>query len=212
MKIQFKLIMLVSLTFVKLYTQTPCDCSPTTKIEHQQRTSAKHESNYSKFPNKKDTITVDYIYNWEDNYSDKTQNIKTNPSNPMSERCKETPEDTLYILTGNMWFVKQEANDCDFHIEIGTDNPEDTRIIVEVEKENCELQKKIKEYLDSKGLKITNLTGNNAAKDHFNEGIPCIVTGLGFYDASHKSNTNHGDKHTKKYTWELHPVKEIVFK
>lgn len=67
-------------------------------------------------------------------------------------------------------FVKQEGNDCDFHIEIGTENPDDTRIIVEVPEENSDLQKKIKDYLDNKGLKITNLTGSNAAKDHFKEG------------------------------------------
>jgi hypothetical protein len=38
-----------------------------------------------------------------------------------------------------------------------------------------------------------------------------LVTGVGFYDATHKPDTNHGDKHTRKYAWELHPVKEITF-
>jgi hypothetical protein len=46
---------------------------------------------------------------------------------------------------------------------------------------------------------------------HFDVPIHVVVTGLGFYDKSHASDTNHGDVHTKKYSWELHPVRDIDF-
>ena len=52
-------------------------------------------------------------------------------------------------------------------------------------------------------------SNNNVA--HFDDPLPVIVIGLGFYDASHKPDTNHGDVHTRKYSWELHPVQDIIF-
>jgi len=87
LKKPLEIILLLFIILGKLYSQSPCDCSPTTAIEKQHRTDAKHEINYNNYPLKEDTITVDYIYNLEDTYSDKTQTIKTNPTNPLSKRC-----------------------------------------------------------------------------------------------------------------------------
>jgi len=188
-----------------------CPCESTTVKPHQQRSGAKHVENYDDFILKEDTITVKYIYKWQKKYKAKTAIIKTNPTNPASKRQHDTPEDSLYILKGFMWFVKQEDNDCDLHIEIGTKDSAATRIIVEVPKENQELQNKIFEKLESLHLKIVNCTISNPKKAHFKTPLPVIIVGLGFYDASHKPDTNHGDAHSKKYSWELHPVKEIIF-
>src|ERR1035437_1295710 len=188
-----------------------CSCTATTAVSNQQRTKAKHADNYNDFIQKQDTITVSYIYKWQNKYSSYTQTITVNPNSPASYRKHNTPEDTLYILKGYMWFVKTEGNDCDFHIEIGPKSPTGTRVVVEIPKENTALQSSVKQYLDDLGLKILNCNISNSANAHFQKGLPVIVTGLGFYDASHKPNTNHGDAHTKKYSWELHPVKDIVF-
>ena len=195
-----------------LYGQNnACNCYPTTPKERQDRSSAKHETNYGIYKLKKDTISVEYIYGWGDLYYLATKSISKKAENPKSIRKHNTPEDSLYILKGYMWFVKTEDNDCDFHIEIGPKNIDGDRIIIEVPVENIKTQQKIKDYLNKHGLKIMGCGTSNSKKAHFDKGIPVVVVGLGFYDASHKPDTNHGDKHTKKHSWELHPVKEIYF-
>jgi hypothetical protein len=188
-----------------------CSCNALTPKTLQRRSDAKHVANYDDFFLHRDTIGVKYIYRWQKKYKAKTDIIKTNPANPASRRQHDTPEDSLYILKGFMWFVKQEDNDCDLHMEIGTEDSADIRIVVEVPKENKSLQNKIFKKLESLHLKIMNCTVSTSKKAHFTTPIPVIVTGLGFYDASHKPDTNHGDAHSKKYSWELHPVKEIIF-
>lgn len=207
---------LVFILFVNGYiyckAQKPtCPCSAGTKKANQHRSGAKHVTNYEDFVLKEDTITVAYINKWEKKFKAKTNTIKTIPTNPASKRKSGTPEDTLYVLKGFMWFVSQEDNDCDFHIEIGTDNVFANRIVVEVTKENTELQKKIRKELDARGEKILDCNTSSTEVAHFDNPIPVIIIGLGFYDTSHKPNTNHGDVHTKKYSWELHPVQEIIF-
>ena len=203
---------LATVSISSLFAQpTGCPCTATTQAANQSRTAAKHEINYSKYILKTDTIGVGYIYAWQAAYDALTSQIKANPNNQASKRKQGTPEDTLYILKGFMWYVKLEPNDCDFHIEIGTDNPPDTRIVVEVTQENKAVQKKIRQELDSRQLHIKGCKPGHSADSHFPQGIPVVVTGLGFYDASHKPNTNHGDAHTKLYSWELHPLKEVVF-
>lgn len=190
---------------------TMCACDPETEFDRQARSGAKHEKDYGHYKRKKDTIDVAYIYKWEKQYADSVKTISRNPENPKSQRKHKTPEDTLYTLKGYLWFVKSEHNDCDYHLEIGPKEIGGTRIVVEVKEENIELQQKIKAHLNSLGLKMMGCGTSNSKKAHFKIGIPVVVVGLGFYDVSHKPNTNHGDSHTKKYSWELHPVKNIIF-
>ena len=212
MKTIFPLIILLVSALVVSAQQTICSCTATTTFSNQHRSGAKHESKYNKFAKKKDTVSVKYIYEWEKKYSSLTDSISTGPQKPASKRKKGTPEDSLYILKGYMWFVKQEDNDCDLHVEIGTKDSADTRIAIEVTKENKKLQNKIKKELDKRQLLIMNCGTSDTKKAHFKKGISVLVVGLGFYDVSHKPDTNHGDAHTKKYSWELHPVKDIIFK
>jgi hypothetical protein len=183
-----------------------CVCNPAkeTPKKRQQRSTAKHEIHYNQYAANTDTISVNYIYNWQKQYKSTTSTISTAPA---STRVHDTPEDTLYTLKGYIWFVKSESNDCDLHIEIGPKNSGGTRIVIEVPKENKALQNKLKQHLESLSLKIKGCSGGSG-DTHFQHGIPVLVTGLGFYDASHKPN---GDSHTKKYSWELHPIKEIEF-
>lgn len=189
-----------------VFAQSVCSCNETTPKGHQDRSNAKHATNFGSFNVKGKSITPETMYAWEDSYAAKTKNITTKPN---SARVPNTPEDTLYVLRGYLWMVKIENNDCDFHMEIGPLDKSMTRMIVEIPKENKAMQEKVKRYLDS--LKLTIKGCPNLTDSHFNTGIPIIVTGLGFYDASHKPNTNHGDEHTLKYSWELHPIKSVIF-
>jgi len=191
-----------------------CPCNASTPFDHQERTDAKHVSNFNGFVTKDDTINTTYITKWDKKYNATTKNITIKANSSNGDRQPNTPEDTLYTLKGFMWFVKQEDNDCDFHIEIGPSktNAGAIRIVVEVPKENEVLQKKIKDHLDAIGEKILGCGTSKKDIAHFDVPIPVVVTGLGFYDASHKPpKTNHGDVHTNKRVWELHPVTDIVF-
>jgi len=203
-------LLLIGFSFYTV-AQTTCPCTATTEKSRQHRTSAKHVTNYDDFVLKEDTVTTSYINKWQKKYKSKTDGITTTPGKITSERKHITPEDTLYIFKGFMWYVKQEKNDCDFHIEIGPKNVNRSRVIVEVPEENTELQKKIRDQLDALQLKIFNCNTHNTNIAHFDDPLPVIVIGLGFYDASHKPGDNHGDVHTNKYSWELHPVKDIIF-
>jgi hypothetical protein len=191
--------------------QVTCPCTATTQKKNQHRSGAKHVTNYNDFAWKEDTVDAPYIGHWEKKYKTQTRTIKRDPHNPLSKRKTGIPEDTLYIFKGWLWFVKLEENDCDFHMEIGPRNVLSTRIVVEVTRENLDLQHKIKDKLTERGLSIMGCGTSNSNVAHFDEPIPVVVTGLGFYDVSHKPNTNHGDIHTKKYSWELHPVMDIAF-
>ena len=194
-----------------ILAQNNCPSIPTTKKANQDRTVAKHETNYSHFKKKKDTISVDYIYNWQAKYDSKTSLITTTVGKPTTLREHGTPEDSLYILKGYLWLVRMEENDCDFHMEIGPADSAGTRVVVEVPQENTTAQTKIRNEMNKRQLHIENCKPGTSKGYHFKTGIPVVITGLGFYDASHKPNTNHGDDHTKIYSWELHPVKAIVF-
>ncbi len=204
------LLLFLLLNYPDAFAQS-CPCTATTKKKNQHRSGAKHATNYDDFVSKEDTVTVTYINKWEKKYKTKTSTISVTPTNAASKRKHGTPEDSLYILKGFMWFVKLEGNDCDFHIEIGPRDVMGNRIVVEVARENIDLQKKIKDKLDELGEKILGCGTGSTTTAHFDVPIPVVVTGLGFYDKSHAPNTNHGDVHTKTYSWELHPVRDIDF-
>ena len=156
-------------------------------------------------------IQVEDIYQWQDKYAKATKTISWNPTSNKSKRQPGTPEDTLYTLKGYLWFVHLIKFDCDYHIEIGDKDSSATRIIIEVLYSNAAVQNKIKHYLDSLGLPILGCTETNFNKAHFKIGVPVFVKGYGFYDAYHKTNKTHGDHHTNKYLWELHPITDIEF-
>ncbi len=112
---------------------------------------AKHETNFNTFAKSNDTITIETILSWEKKYKTKTNQI--NRKNVNLTRVRETPEDSLYILKGYMYFVKHEKSsggDCDFHIEIGPVKKSKRRIVVEITKDNCSEQKKVMDHI--KGL------------------------------------------------------------
>ena len=205
------LILALFIHLASITNSQVCNCNPTTDINRQHRTEAKHVDSFDDFIKKEDTINVAYINKWEKKYKTITNTITRSAHSANSKRQTGSPEDTLYILKGFMWFVKLEKNDCDFHIEIGPRNVQGNRIVVEVAQENSQLQEKIKTHLDQLGEKIMQCGTSSIKTAHFDTPIPVVVIGLGFYDKSHPPNTKHGDDHTKKFSWELHPVRDIIF-
>jgi hypothetical protein len=176
--------------------ENPCGCTPNVGKTRPYRLDAKWETKYGLYPVFADTITSFTVRSWESSYKKKVkQNIIWN-----TKRLKQTPEDTLYVLKGWMWYVKQEV-DCDLHIEIGPKQKSGKRTVVEVTKDNCKLQEAILKRMDSEGYKL---------KKEFKRGLPCVVVGLGFYDGQHPLKA-HSRAAERGNSWELHPVKNIEF-
>ena len=183
----------------------PCDCHDPKGTRHY-RYAAKHETDFDKYPKSDVDITSVTIFKWQKHYSKLTKVI-TEKSRTMA-RLKSTPEDTLYILKGWLYFVKDEGAgsdpDCDYHIEIGLKKPSGQRAVVEITKNNCALQKKVADYLIALGYHWKNRAIELA------KGIRCTVVGLGFYDGAHPPS-QHGRATTAGSSWELHPVKSLEF-
>jgi hypothetical protein len=209
-----KLILIViSLCMAKPCGAQPpgCPCTPTTPKSRQQRTSAKHTAVFKNIIERKKFLSTAEMSTWQDRYDSLTAGITTTRQAASSKRMHNTPEDTMYTIKAYLWFVKLEHNDCDLHMELGTADSTDTRVIVELPAELKTVQAQLKKELQKRGLPILNCGTSNSNKAHYAKGIPVLVRGIGFYDASHKPDTNHGDSHTKKYSWELHPVVAISF-
>ena len=98
-------------------------CSPTTAIDHQSRTQLKHRG-----PNVQNVsftqVTVEDMLNWPN----PAQIVRTSNS-PIDNR-----ENQAFTLFGDIWRVKVEDNDCDFHVEMSAPgNSQDAdRVIVEI--------------------------------------------------------------------------------
>jgi hypothetical protein len=186
-----------------LLAQDPCNCKDR-KAPHHYRFAEKHETNFSGFTKAKSAIIPGDIVDWQRRYRDRVSDLRKRKSD--LARRKDTPEDTLYTLSGYMWYVKHERTgpdpDCDFHIEIGPKTRSGRRVVVEVTDDNCKLQREILGRMESDGFKL---------KKEFSHGIPCTVTGLGFYDGVHPPSGHGRRGKTTFSSWELHPVKDIKF-
>ena len=183
--------------FVGEAQQDPCNCTPNVGKKRPYRLDAKWETKYSSYPVCPDTITSSTVRAWERRYQKKMKRDVI----WSTKRLKKTPEDTLYVLKGWMWYVKQEV-DCDFHIEIGPKAKSGKRTVIEVTKNSCELQKAILKRMEQEKYKLGK---------EFKKGIPCVVVGLGFYDGQHPLKS-HSRAAERGSSWELHPVKSIEFR
>jgi len=82
-------------------------CSPTTPVNHQSRTQMKHRS-----PNVQNVsfqqTSVEDMLNWPN-----PAHIVKSSESPIDDR-----ENQAFTATGDLWRVKVEDNDCDFHLEM----------------------------------------------------------------------------------------------
>ena len=124
-------------------------------------------------------------------------------------------ENEVYTLEGDLWRVKLEDNDCDFHLELSAPGKPKTapRIIAEIPQGEpfLEAREKVLEMLTAHGYSVT--MGKPIDLD---EPLRVKVIGYAFYDSAHfsKKNAKKGHGHGTKYVgtlWEIHPVWEIEF-
>lgn len=184
----------------------PCGCKPRLG-KKPYRQAAKSETHFDKFAKSTHTLAPSDLHSWQGIYA-KKMNGKT--VGRVTERKTGTPEDSLYVLKGTMWFVRREI-DCDYHIQIGTaDKKAGGRAVVEVTHQNCGLQKEIEDTLAARKYPLG---------VEFKRGIPVTVVGLGFFDWQHKlkpapksEGPNSPLRKQEGTAWELHPVKDIQFR
>ena len=173
-------------------TNGACDCVPSVEqnTSESYRYGMKHETDFSKYPEHTGTIGVETVRSWEKTYRKKSKRIFE-----QTGRMKETPEDSIYTLTGIIYSAKINEHDCDLHLEIGTEDPNALRTVAEISKDNCKLQEEIMQQLKAKGLVIGQQNPT---------GVKCTLKGLGFYDGKHPLKKNK--KYEKGSAWEIHPV------
>ncbi len=198
----------IGMTGTSLLAQNtdPCGCKPSIG-KKPYRQAAKMETQFGNYAKSGHMLAPSDVHAWESLYK---KTVNGNTVGRLTARIAGSPEDSLYVLKGYMWFVKHEV-DCDFHIQIGTaDKSAGGRAVVEVTHNNCQLQKKILDTLAARKDRLG---------IEFKQGIPVTVIGLGFYDWQHQlkpaPKSAGPDSPLRKQegtAWELHPVEDIQFK
>jgi len=153
--------------------------------------------------------------------------VKTNDPRYQSARIMDQPvkENKLVTLTGYIYLVAFESDDCDFHIQI-TSKPltsapttGDNSMIVEVPSGeyattiSVQVEGVRQWVIDKLLAQIPPKIGSIHVMQH---PVYVTVTGALFYDDSHEykadGSTGRGKKGLESKTlWELHPVTKIVF-
>ena len=123
-------------------------------------------------------------------------------------------ESALFTIEGDLWRVKVEDNDCDFHIELSAPGGTKTspRIIVEIPQGGpfAQMRGKLLEELTANGYSLS-----VAKPTDLDEPLRVTVTGYAFYDSAHysKKNLQKGHGHGTQYVgtlWEIHPFWKIT--
>jgi hypothetical protein len=159
----------------------------------------------------------------------KLTNVAKNDPRYQSTRIMDQPvkEDTLVTLSGWLYLVGFESDDCDFHIQISpqprtSTNPptqDDNCIIVEVP--SGQYATSIADQVEGvRQWVIDNLLGKTAPRigsvHVMQKPVYVTVTGALFYDDAHdylpNGGTGRGKKGMESKTlWELHPVTSMAF-
>lgn len=183
-------------------------CTATTAIGSQARSTMKHRAPGDSGVSAQ-TVTVANVLAWA-----APANIAT-PSTRRSGTAIDNRENQAFTITGDLWRVIVEDNDCDFHFEITTPGQPKTaaRIIVEVPQGDA--------YLEVRNSLLKELTANGyelavAKSITLDDPLRVTVTGFAFYDAAHysKKNPKKGHSHGTALVgtlWELHPVWNVTF-
>src|ERR1043165_2033570 len=175
-------------------------CSPTTPKGSQARTKVKHRATPS--TDAEDTSVADMI----------TWKVPANLQDPQVRRANTTidaREKRVFTVSGDLWRVKIEDNDCDFHLELSAPggSSTDDRVIVEIPQEHKAIRNALIKAIKDSGR--GDLTSQRRLD--FETAMPITVTGLAFFDATHwsKKNPKKGSGHGTEFVatlWELHPV------
>lgn len=130
-------------------------------------------------------------------------------------RSSNTPispyETQVFTVDGDLWQVKMEGNDNEYHLEISRrgGRPNLNRIIVEIPPDP--------KYAKARRALLSLLPGNYVFRQgtsrQFRTPIPVRVTGYAFCDGAHcTKNDIQGHNHGSAFTatlWEIHPAWKI---
>ncbi len=183
-------------------------CTPTVVLAKQHRTSLKHRAPADSSAQVQNA-TVAQVLQWlaPDGITDPKTRRRDEPISPH--------ESEVFAVTGDLWRVIVEDNDCDFHLELAAPGQPKTasRIIVEIPQGDAFLpaREKVIEELTANGYSLS-----VAKSIPLDEPLRVTVTGYAFYDSAHysKNNPQKGHSHGTQYVgtlWELHPVWKITF-
>jgi len=156
-------------------------------------------------------------------------NVATNDPRYQSKRITDQPvkEDSLVTVSGWLYLVAFESDDCDFHIQLSplphtsSDPPtkEDNSMIVEVP--SGQYATTIADQVEGvRQWVIDNLLNKTAPKigsvHVMQHPVYVTATGALFYDDAHSyeadGSTGRGKKGLESKTlWELHPVTSLAF-
>jgi hypothetical protein len=155
--------------------------------------------------------------------------VKTNDARYQDSRITDQPvkENKLVTISGWLYLVAFEADDCDFHIQLSpkprtsSDLPTsaDNCIIVEVPSGEyaTEISDKVEKVRDWVVLKLLHSTDPKIGSVHvMQHPVYVTVTGALFYDDAHTYKADHTTGRGKKgmpskTLWEVHPVTSMAF-
>lgn len=217
------------LASASLLAQTDPKCTPTdTK---QERGTLKNRDATSDTPQ---TVTVQQILKFGF-----PQNIDTDPSLRLSEKTIDGHESTTYTMTVKLWRVGRQANDCEYHAEVGAANSTKSspRVIIEIKKDDPATRKAFLNVLPADIRQNFEQLTDDQNDHHYDldGSVKVTVVGLAYFDAPHyiknwqatphcSAGNAHCDTRTPKQRrqrgnhhgsasvgtiWELHPIWEI---
>jgi hypothetical protein len=157
------------------------------------------------------------------------KSVKTNDPRYQASRIDDQPvkENTLLTISGWLYLVAFEADDCDFHIQLSPrprtlsnpPTPDDNCIIVEVPSGEyaATIATQVEAVRDWVVLHLLNKTAPKIGSVHvMQHPVFVTVTGALFYDNAHAYKADHSTGRGKKgmeskTLWEVHPVISIAF-
>jgi hypothetical protein len=178
---------------------------PTTRLERQSRTVPKHRIPPRSYHAINASIAGIIALNQH------TPAHLDDPRVKASNELISPIEKRVYRVAGDLWRVKMEENDCDYHLDLsgrGQSKSAD-RIIVEIPQGRS--------FNTARRQLLSTLPGDYAFRPgttkNLTQSIPMRVTGYAFYDAHHfNARKVRGNGHGTRYTatvWELHPVWKV---
>src|SRR6266849_3644471 len=198
-------------------------CDPSTPLDKQKRTEMKHRKAASQGTNVT-TTTVAEILGW-DQPDDLANRDVRNSNSSIDPR-----EEDVFEFEADLWRIAQEANDCDYHLELTMPGKPKTadRVIVEIPNDQgySSARQAVLESLAPADRDTLNSQGEVVLKNP----VRLKLTGYAFFDAFHyTSRYDPAKPGTCKFTkaqklqrgnnhgtcavgtlWELHPVWKAV--
>jgi hypothetical protein len=205
-----KLCALALFPLAQVLCASPTEVMPlpprTTPVANQQRTVLKHRHRPAFYNATPATVGQIVALN---------RQLPAGVNTSAAIRRSNTPvspyETRVFRVDGDVWRVKMEDNDNEYHLEIsrrdGRRNA--NRIIVEIPPDPA--------YAGTRRVLFSVLPGNYVFRQktsrNISPPIPIRVTGYAFYDGAHWTKTtvqghNHGSEFTATL-WEIHPAWKI---